>query len=119
MRSVHPKGLYVYVYVSSPLLVVVTHTVSVSARIRHYRNTNATKSEVGGGGSLGVWGTGYRNKTWMLGTNMTSEGGRYRGVFVWNHDKATNKKVKWMLWEGVIRLQMARTCQCTQREIIR
>ena len=76
------ERIVLYVYVSSPLLAVVTHTVSVSARIRHYRNTNATKGEVGGGGSLGVWGTGYRNKTWMLGTNTTSEGGRYRGVFV-------------------------------------
>ena len=36
---------------------------------------------------------GYRNKTWMSGTNMTSERERYRGVFVWNHDEATRKKL--------------------------
>jgi hypothetical protein len=40
----------------------------------------------------------YRNKAWMSGTNMTSKGGRYRGVFVWDHAEATKKKVKWMLW---------------------
>jgi hypothetical protein len=49
--------------------------------------------EVEGGGSFGggEQQAGYRNKTWMSGTNMTSEGKRYRGVFVWNHDEATKK----------------------------
>jgi len=67
--------------------------------------------EIEGGGSFGAgWGweqqAGYRNKTWMSGTNMTSEGGRYRGVFVWNHDEATKKRLNGCCGGcGVVRLQ--------------
>jgi hypothetical protein len=75
--------------------------------------------EVNGGGSFGGGGGGSNKQDieWMSGTNMTSEGGRYRGVFVWNHGEATKKKLNGCCGEGACSVaRMACTCQCTMRD---